>query len=145
MLAIHEGGLRKPFGKKKLVSLADFKGKTIRAPQSKVLADGPQALGANADPLPLPDVYPGAPDRHGRRRRGEPAADLPVQVVRAVAKYVTGNVNLWPFPTVLVVNKAKYDGLTADQQAALTSPPRASPPSRSRSSRPRAARSPRTS
>ena len=57
VLAIHEGGLRKPFAvKPKLVSLADWKGKTIRAPQSKVLAAGIQALGANADPLPLPDV-----------------------------------------------------------------------------------------
>ena len=37
-----------------------------------------------------------------------------------MAKYITGNVNFWPFPTVLVVNKAVYDGLTADQQTALT-------------------------
>ena len=56
MLAIHEGGLRKPFGKTPLVSSADCKGKTIRAPQSQVLADGLQALGANVEPLPLPDV-----------------------------------------------------------------------------------------
>ena len=56
VLAIHEGGLRKPFGKTPLVTLANWKGKTIRAPQSQVLADGLKALGANVDPLPLPDV-----------------------------------------------------------------------------------------
>ena len=36
------------------------------------------------------------------------------------AKNVTGNINFWPFPTVLVVNKAVYDGLTPEQQTALT-------------------------
>ena len=57
-LAIHEGGLRKPFGaSKKLVSVEYFQGTTIRAPQSQVLAAGFQAIGANVEPLPLPDVY----------------------------------------------------------------------------------------
>jgi TRAP-type C4-dicarboxylate transport system substrate-binding protein len=37
-----------------------------------------------------------------------------------VAKYVTANVNLWPFPTVLIMNKAKFDSLSADQQKAIT-------------------------
>ena len=119
VLAIHEGGLRKPFGKKKLTSLAAFKGTTIRAPQSKVLADGLSALGANADPLPLPDVYQAL--QTGTVDGVE--ANLPLIYLSKwyeVAKYITGNVNLWPFPTVLVVNKAKYDSLTSDQQAALT-------------------------
>ena len=120
VLAIHEGGLRKPFGKKKLVSLADFKGTTIRAPQSKVLADGLSALGANADPLPLPDVYQAL--QTGTVNGVE--ANLPLIYLSKwyeVAKYVTGNVNLWPFPTVLAINKAKYDSLTDAQKAALTS------------------------
>ena len=37
-----------------------------------------------------------------------------------VAKYMTANVNLWPFPTVLVMNQAKWDALTADQQKIIT-------------------------
>ncbi len=120
VLAIHEGGLRKPFGKKKLVSLADFKGTTIRAPQSKVLADGLSALGANADPLPLPDVYQAL--QNGTVDGVE--ANLPLIYTSKwyeVAKYITGNVNLWPFPTVLTINKAKYDSLTDAQKDALTS------------------------
>ena len=36
------------------------------------------------------------------------------------AKNLTANVNLWPFPTALAVNKAKWDTLTADQQASIT-------------------------
>ena len=122
VLAIHEGGLRKPFGKVKhpLTSLADFKGTTIRAPQSKVLADGLSALGANADPLPLPDVYQAL--QTGTVDGVE--ANLPLIYLSKwyeVAKFVTGNVNLWPFPTVLTINKAKYDSLTDAQKAALTS------------------------
>ena len=118
-LAIHEGGLRKPFGKVPLASLADFKGKTIRAPQSQVLSEGFKALGANVEPLPLPDVYQAL--QNGTVDGVE--ANLPLiytQKWYEVAKNVTGNVNFWPFPTVLVINKAVYDGLNADQQTALT-------------------------
>lgn len=118
-LAIHEGGLRKPFGKEPLASLADFKGKTIRAPQSQVLSEAFKALGANVEPLPLPDVYQAL--QNGTVDGVE--ANLPLiytQKWYEQAKNVTGNVNLWPFPTVLVINKAVYDGLTSAQQAALT-------------------------
>jgi TRAP-type transport system periplasmic protein len=118
-LAIHEGGLRKPFGKQQLASLADFKGKTIRAPQSQVLSEGFKALGANVEPLPLPDVYQAL--QNGTVDGVE--ANLPLiytQKWYEVGKYVTGNVNFWPFPTVLVVNKEVYDGLSAEAQEALT-------------------------
>ena len=119
VLAIHEGGLRKPFGKTPLVGLADYKGKTIRAPQSQVLAAGLQALGANVEPLPLPEVTQAL--QNGTIDGVE--ANLPLIYTSQwyeQAKNVTGNVNFWPFPTVLVINKAVYDGLTAEQQTALT-------------------------
>ena len=119
VLTVHEGGLRKPFGKEKLASVADFKGKTIRAPQSQVLADGLAALGANVEPLPLPDVYQAL--QNGTVDGVE--ANLPLIYTSKwyeQAKFITGNVNFWPFPTALVVNKTVYDGLTADQQTALT-------------------------
>jgi TRAP-type C4-dicarboxylate transport system substrate-binding protein len=119
VLTIHEGGLRKPFGKKPLTNLAQFKGTTIRAPQSQVLADGLASLGANVEPLPLPDVYQAL--QNGTVDGVE--AILPLIYTSKwyeVAKYVTGNVNFWPFPTALVVNKDVWDGLSADQQNALT-------------------------
>lgn len=119
ILAIHEGGLRKPFGKQPLASVAQFKGKTIRAPQSQVLAAGLQALGANADPLPLPEVYQAL--QNGTVDGVE--ANLPLiytQKWYEQATYVTGNLNFWPFPTVLAINKAVYDGLTDAQKTALT-------------------------
>jgi TRAP-type C4-dicarboxylate transport system substrate-binding protein len=119
VLAIHEGGLRKPFGKKQLASPADFKGTTIRAPQSKVLSEGLTALGANVDPLPLPDVTQAL--QSGAIDGVE--ANLPLIYTSKwyeVGKYVTGNVNFWPFPTALAINKAKYDSLTDAQKTALT-------------------------
>lgn len=119
ILAIHEGGLRKPLGKKPLASVADFKGTTIRAPQSQVLSEGLSALGANLEPLPLPDVYQAL--QTGTVDGVE--ANLPLIYLQKwyeQAKFVTGNINFWPFPTVLAVNKEVYDGLSAEQQTALT-------------------------
>jgi TRAP-type C4-dicarboxylate transport system substrate-binding protein len=119
VLAIHEGGLRKPFGKEELTNLADFKGKTIRAPQSQVLSEGLNAIGAVAEPIPLPEVYQAL--QNGTVDGVE--ANLPLIYTSKwyeQAKYVTANINFWPFPTVLTVNKAVYDGLTDEQKTALT-------------------------
>ena len=84
-----------------------------------MLAAGLQALGANVEPLPLPEVTQAL--QNGTIDGVE--ANLPLIYTSQwyeQAKNVTGNVNFWPFPTVLVINKAVYDGLTADQQTALT-------------------------
>ena len=99
-----------------------------------MLAAGLQALGANADPLPLPEVNQAL--QNGTIDGVE--ANLPLIYTSQwyeQAKYVTGNVNLWPFPTVLVINKAVYDGLTDDAEDGPDRRGReASPPTRSRSS-----------
>ncbi|HEX2392179.1 MAG TPA: TRAP transporter substrate-binding protein [Solirubrobacterales bacterium] len=119
VLALHEGGLRKPFGTTPIVSLADWKGLTIRAPESKVLSAGIEALGANPDPIPLPDVNQAL--ANGTVDGMEANFGLIVtQKLYEDAKEFTPNVNLWPFPTALAVNKAKWDSLTADQQASIT-------------------------
>lgn len=117
-LAIHEGGLRKPFGKTPLISPADWKGKKIRAPQSNVLSAGIRALGADPTPLALPDVYNAL--RSGTVDGMEANLGLIfTNKYNEVAKYVTQNVNLWPFPTVLVINLDKYKSLTASQRKVL--------------------------
>ena len=120
-LAIHEGGLRKPLGAKvELTSPAAFKGKKIRTPASSVLQTGISALGA--DPVSianLTEVYPAL--RDGTVDGMEANLGL-VQTLKLyeVAKFMTANINLWPFPTVLVINQAKWDALSADQQATIT-------------------------
>ncbi len=119
-LGIHEGGLRKPLGAKKaLNSPADFKGLTIRTPESGVLETGIRALGADPTAIPLPDTY--AALRDGTVDGMEANLGL-IQTVKLyeVADFVTANVNLWPFPTVLVMNQAKFDALSADQQTIIT-------------------------
>jgi len=118
-LAIHEGGLRKPLGAKKpLTSLADFDGLKIRSVPSDVLAAGLRALGADPTPLPIGEVY-------GALRDGTvDAMEANLGLVQSfqyyeVADYITANVNFWPFPTALVINKKKFDTLSEDQQNVL--------------------------
>ncbi len=120
VLAIHEGGLRKPLGaKKQLTTPADFAGLKIRAPQSKVLAAGLQALGAEPDPLPLPDVFQAL--QNGTVDGMEANLGLiAANKYYEVAKYVTGNVNFWPFPTALTINKAALDTLPPEDQKIIT-------------------------
>ena len=117
-LAIHEGGLRKPFGKSPLITPANWKGKKIRAPQSNVLSAGIRALGADPTPLALPEVFNAL--RSGTVDGMEANLGLIfTQKFYEVAKYVTQNVNLWPFPTVLVMNLDKYKGLSAGDRKIL--------------------------
>ena len=119
-LGIHEGGLRKPLGATKpLTSPADFRGLTIRTPESSVLETGIRALGADPTAIPLPDTY--AALRDGTVDGMEANLGL-IQTVKyyEVADFVTANVNLWPFPTILAMNQAKFDALSADQQQIIT-------------------------
>jgi tripartite ATP-independent transporter DctP family solute receptor len=119
-LAIHEGGLRKPLGvSKKLVTLADFKNLKMRSVESPVLSAGLQALGANPTTLPAQDIFQ-AMQSHTVDGMEANLGLIQTFKLYEVAKYVTANVNLWPFPTVLIMNKAKFDGLSADQQKAIT-------------------------
>jgi TRAP-type C4-dicarboxylate transport system substrate-binding protein len=119
-LAIHEGGLRKPLGAKdQLASPADFKGKQIRTPESDVLETGIRGLGADPTAIPVTDIY--AALRDGTVDGAESNLGL-IQTLKLyeVAKFVTANVNLWPFPTVLAMNQSAYDALTPEQQKIIT-------------------------
>jgi len=115
-LAIHEGGLRKPLGAKSpLAKPSQFKGKKLRAPPSVVLATGLRALGADPSPIAVTEVYQAL--QNGTVDGMEANLGL-IQTNKyyEVAKYVTGNVNLWPFPTILTVNKKAWDKLSSQQQ-----------------------------
>lgn len=120
VLAVHEGGLRKPVGANKpLNSVAAFQGAKIRASQSKVMAEGLKSLGAEADPIPLPEVYQAL--QNGTVDGMEANLGLvATNKYYEVAKYVTGNINLWPFPTALTVNNAKFQALSAEDQKIIT-------------------------
>jgi TRAP-type transport system periplasmic protein len=119
-LAIHEGGLRKPLGASQpLTAPADFRGLTIRTPESSVLETGIRALGADPSPIPVTDIY--AALRDGTADGMEANLGL-IQTFQLyeVADFVTANVNLWPFPTVLAINQARFDALSDEQQQIIT-------------------------
>lgn len=126
-LAIHEGGLRSPLGREKaLVSPADFDGLKIRAVESKVMSEGLKALGAEPTPLPLPDVFQAL--QNGTVDGMEANTGLTAgQKYYEVAKFFTGNVVFWPFPTVMVMNKAAWDGLDDTQKQIIEDAAAATP------------------
>ena len=82
VLAVHEGGLRKPFGKEKLASARRLQGQDD--PRAPVAGAGrrPRRARRQRRAAPAAGRLPGAPERHGGRRGGQPAADLHLQVVR---------------------------------------------------------------
>lgn len=119
-LAIHEGGLRKPLAtaeKGPLDSLAAFDGAKLRSVESAVLRTGLEALGADPTPIPIPDVYGAL--QNGTVDGMEANLGL-IQTFKffEVSKFVS-NINFWPFPTALVMNKDAYDQLSDDQQQAI--------------------------
>lgn len=118
-LGILEGGLRKPLGREAaLKSPADFKGKKIRAPQSKVLSAALSALGAEPVALPVGDVY-GALQNGTVDGMEANLGLIQTNKYYEVAKFVTQDVNFWPFPAAVVINQAQFDKLTDAQKTAL--------------------------
>jgi TRAP-type C4-dicarboxylate transport system substrate-binding protein len=119
-LGILEGGLRKPLGRTvALTNPAAFKGKTIRVAQSKVLAATITALGAKPAALPIGDVFTAL--ENGTLDGMEADLDLiATNKYYEVADVLAQNVNLWPSPAAVVINKAVWDKLSSDQRAILT-------------------------
>ncbi len=120
-LAIHEGGLRKPLSTGACITTVQgFQGQKMRVPPSALLTDSVKALGAVPTPLALSEVYLGL--KNGLVNSMEANYGLIyTQKFYEVSKCVTGNVNLWPFPTVLSINNKVWTGLTSDEQGWITS------------------------
>jgi len=111
-LAIHEGGLRKPAAVDGcLLALDDWRGVTMRSVQSPLLSESIRALGATPVEMPLSDV------RRSMQAGQLDAVEANVGLVYSLGLYdvlrcMSGNVNLWPFPTVLAMNGAAWDALS---------------------------------
>lgn len=120
-LAIHEGGLRKPVSTSACITtLQGFSGKKMRVAPGALLTDGISALGANPIPMALGDVYLAL--KNGEVNALEANYGLVyTNKYYEVAKCITGNVNLWPFPTVLSINNTTWNGLTSQEQGWITS------------------------
>jgi TRAP-type C4-dicarboxylate transport system substrate-binding protein len=119
-LAIHEGGLRKPAAVDGcLVEPSDFVGVQMRSVQSDLLAESITALGAIPTVMPLGKVASAVED--GRLNAIEANVGLVyTQKFYEVLTCMSGNVNLWPFPAVLVVGDAAWNAIPAADRAVIT-------------------------
>jgi TRAP-type C4-dicarboxylate transport system substrate-binding protein len=119
-LAIHEGGLRKPVSTGACITtLAGFSGKKMRVAPGTLLVDGIKGLGAVPTPMALSEVYLSL--KSGLVNSLEANYGLVyTNKYYEVAKCITGNVNLWPFPTVLSINNTTWNGLTSAEQGWIT-------------------------
>jgi|GEM_PF-801390 len=119
-LAIHEGGLRKPAAVEGcLVEPPDFVGVHMRSVQSDLLAESITALGAIPTTMPLGKVA------HAVENGSLSAIEANVGLVYTQKFYevltcMSGNVNLWPFPAVLVVGDAAWNAIPAADRAVIT-------------------------
>jgi TRAP-type C4-dicarboxylate transport system substrate-binding protein len=120
-LAIHEGGLRKPLSTGSCITTVQgFQGQKMRVPPAKLLTDSIRALGAVPTPLALSEVYLAL--KNGTVTSMEANYGLIyTQKFYEVSKCVTGNVNLWPFPTVLSINDKVWTGLSTEEQGWINS------------------------
>lgn len=97
-------GIRKPFTKP-----GDFAAAVVGIQDSGVADQTFHALGATARPVPAEAKLDGL-DAYEQQ-----LSAIHGNQYAADAKYVTGNLNLWPRPLVIIANHASYVRLTADQ------------------------------
>jgi TRAP-type C4-dicarboxylate transport system substrate-binding protein len=117
-------GLSKPF-----VRPADFEGQVVGL-QDSALADLTlSTLGAT------PQDAPSGAALDGLDGYEQQLGSILGNNYDAAAGYVTGNVNLWPRPLVLVMGKKVSETLTAEQQAALREAAKAALPAAMAASR----------
>jgi TRAP-type transport system periplasmic protein len=121
-LGILPGPLRKPLGVSRLVGPADYAGKTLALQRSQVAEQTLGALGARGAEIPSAgaiDAYDGIEQQvESIDNNGYDKHD----------KYLTSNVNLWPRPLVLFMNREAFDKLSGRQRAALRDAARAALP-----------------
>jgi TRAP-type C4-dicarboxylate transport system substrate-binding protein len=101
-------GVRKPFTKP-----ADFADAVVGIQDSGVADQTFHALGARAKPVP-PSAKLDGLDAYEQQLAAIHGNQYAVK-----AKYVTGNLDLWPRPLVIIANHAAYDRLSADEQAIM--------------------------
>ena len=95
---------------------ADLKGLKLRVPQSDVMVEGFDALGADTHPLPFPEVY-GALQTGRFDGQENPMATIIASKFYQVQKYLTLSGHIYD-PAAFLMSKDLYDELSpADRQA----------------------------
>jgi TRAP-type C4-dicarboxylate transport system substrate-binding protein len=93
---------------------ADFHGATVGMQDSGIAETTFSALGAASEALPS-----GAQDLSSVDAYEQQVASIWGNQYQQKAHHLTGNLNLWPRPLVLVANDEVFDALAPDQQEAL--------------------------
>lgn len=114
-LAYPELGFRHISNSKRPVNkIEDLQGLKIRVIQTPVYVDTMNALGANATPLPFPEVY-GALEQGAVDGATNPLVTIPVMKFHEVQKYLTLTRHMYN-PQILIFSKKVWDKLTPAEQ-----------------------------
>jgi tripartite ATP-independent transporter DctP family solute receptor len=96
----------------------DIAGLKIRVIQSPIYVDIFTALGANATPMPFPEVYP-ALEQKAIDGHENPATVIKANKIYEVQKYLALTRHIYN-PQALIVSKKFWDKLNADEKALIT-------------------------
>ena len=117
-LAYPELGFRHIHNSKRPVKkLEDLQGLKIRVIQTPVYIDTLNALGANATPLPFPEVY-NALEQKTVDGATNPLVTIPVMKFNEVQKYLTITRHQYN-PQIIIVSKRAWDKLSPEEQKIL--------------------------
>lgn len=93
-----------------IARLEDFAGLKLRVPQSTIFIDTFTALGANAVPMPIPELY-GALESKAMDGQENPYAAVEALKLQEVQKYASATNHAYN-PLVVVFSKMKWDKLS---------------------------------
>jgi TRAP-type transport system periplasmic protein len=104
-------------GRRPVAKAEDLQGLKIRVIQTPVYIDTLNALGANAVPLPFPEVY-NALEQKTVDGATNPLVTIPVMKFNEVQKYLTITKHQYN-PQVILVSKKTWDQLSNDERKVL--------------------------
>ena len=97
-----------------ITKVEDFAGLKIRVPQSTIFIDTFTTLGANAVPMPIPELY-GALESKAVDGQENPYAAVEALKFSEVQKYASATAHAYN-PLVVIFSKQKWDKLTAAER-----------------------------
>lgn len=97
-----------------ITKVEDFSGMKIRVPQSNIFIDTFTTLGANAVPMPIPELY-GALESKAVDGQENPYAAVEAIKFNEVQKYASATFHAYN-PLVVIFSKQKWDKLTAAER-----------------------------
>jgi tripartite ATP-independent transporter DctP family solute receptor len=98
-----------------ITKVEDFSGMKIRVPQSNIFIETFTALGANAVPMPIPELY-GALESKAVDGQENPYAAVEAIKFNEVQKYASATLHAYN-PLVVIFSKPKWDKLTPAERA----------------------------